>query len=134
MCWTVNPRSGRTFDHYFPGTDVVEALAWDCYSFSSSTSPYSRAEDIYGRALATTRGLGLQFGVAEMGSLLASGDADGAERAAWLTSVGHWLEDHDASFACYFDSVVGGEFRLLDPASQQAWRGVVTEVGAHNPI
>jgi hypothetical protein len=134
MCWTVNPRSGRAFTDYFPGSDVVEALAWDCYSFPSSTSPYAKPEDIYGRALATTRALGLPFGVAETGSLLVSGDPDGTKRAEWLTSVGHWLEDHDAAFACYFDSVVGGEFRLLDPASQQAWRDVVTGVGAHDPI
>jgi hypothetical protein len=83
--------------------------------------------------LATTRGLGLEFGVAETGSLLAAGDRDGSGRAAWLTSVGNWLELNGATFACYFDSVVGGEFRLLDPASQQAWHGVVTGVGTHEP-
>lgn len=134
MCWTVNPRSGRTFDDFYPGSDLVEALAWDCYSFSNSTSAYSKPADIFGRALDTTRPLGHEFGVAETGSLLAAGDEGGEQRAAWLGSVGRWLQDNDASFACYFDSVVGGEFRLLDGASQRAWHGVVTGIGAHDRI
>ena len=134
MCWTVNPRSGRTFDTFFPGSDVVEAMGWDCYSVSTSTAPYARPEDVYGRALAKTRELGLQFGVAETGSLLAASDPDGSKRAEWLLSVGRWLGERDASFVCYFDSVVGGEFRLLDAASQQAWHQVVTGVGEHDPI
>jgi hypothetical protein len=134
MCWTVNPRSGRSFDTFFPGSDVVEAMGWDCYSVSTSTAPYAKPEDVYGRALAKTRELGLQFGVAETGSLLAASDPDGAKRAEWLLSVGRWLGEREASFVCYFDSVVGGEFRLLDAASQQAWRQVVTGVGEHDPI
>ena len=134
MCWTVNPRSGRSFDTFFPGSDVVEAMGWDCYSVSTSTAAYAKPEDVYSRALAKTRELGLQFGVAETGSLLAASDPDGTKRAEWLQSVGRWLGERDASFVCYFDSVVGGEFRLLDAASQQAWRQVVTGVGVHDPI
>jgi hypothetical protein len=134
MCWTVNPRSGRSFDTFFPGSDVVEAMGWDCYSVSTSTTAYAKPEDVYSRALAKTRELGLQFGVAETGSLLAASDPDGTKRAEWLLSVGRWLGERDASFVCYFDSVVGGEFRLLDTASQQAWRQVVTGVGTHDPI
>jgi hypothetical protein len=134
MCWTVNLRSGRSFEAFFPGRDVVDAMGWDCYSVASSTTPYAKPEDIYGRALAKTRELGLQFGVAETGSLLAPGDPDGTKRAAWLGSVGRWLQGQDATFVCYFDSVVGGEFRLLDEASQQAWRQVVTGIGVHTPI
>ena len=134
MCWTSNPRSGRSFDAYFPGTDVVEAMGWDCYSVSTSSAAYANPEDLYGTALAKTRELGLQFGVAETGSLLAPGDSDGTGRAEWLVSVGRWLNSQNAAFVCYFDSVVGGEFRLLDEASQSAWRQVVTDVGPHTPI
>jgi len=134
MCWTVNPRSGRTFSDFFPGKDVVEALGWDCYSVPNSSTAYYRPEDIYGRALMTTRDLGLQFGVAETGSLKAASDVDGSARAAWLRSIGQYLQDKDASFACYFDSIVGGEFRLLDAPSRQAWKDVVTGIGTHDPL
>ena len=134
MCWTVNPRSGRTFSDFFPGKDVVEAIGWDCYSVSSSTTAYYRPEDVYSRAIATTRGLGLDFGIAETGSLKAGVDTDGSKRAEWLRSVGRYLEEQDASFVCYFDSIVGGEFRLLDAPSRQAWHDVVTQVGVHEPM
>jgi hypothetical protein len=134
MCWTVNPRSGRTFWDYFPGSDVVEALGWDCYSVQTSTAMYAKPEDIYSRALETTRSLGLMFGIAETGSLLANGDSDGTYRGEWLRSIGRWLGSRDADFVCYFDSVVGGEFRLLDNASQKGWRDVVTGYGTHEPL
>ena len=134
MCWTVNPRSGRTFANFFPGTDVVETIGWDCYSSSSSTAAYYRPEDMYSRAIATTRDLGLEFGIAETGSLKAGFDPDGSKRAEWLRSVGRFLGEQDASFVCYFDSTIGGEFRLLDEPSRQAWHDVVTGVGVHEPI
>lgn len=134
MCWTVNPQSGRDFNDFFPGTDVVEALGWDCYNYAAPSGGYAKPEDIYTKALATTRNLGLQFGIAETGSLHAGNDPDGSRRAAWLRSIGQFLADKDASFVCYFDSNVGGEFRLLDASSQQAWREVVTGYGHHDPI
>ena len=134
MCWTVNPRSGRTFSDYFPGKDVVDTIGWDCYSAASSSTAYYSPEEVYSRAIATTRGLGLEFGIAETGSLKVGVDPDGSKRAEWLRSVGRYLEDQDASFVCYFDSIVGGEFRLLDAPSRQAWHDVVTGVGTHERI
>ena len=134
MCWTANPHSGRTFSDYFPGKDVVDTLGWDCYSAGNSTTPYYRPEDVYGPALTITRNLGLDFGVAETGSLKAGTDPDGTKRAAWIRSIGSYLEAHDASFVTYFDSIVGGEFRLLDAPSREAWKDVVTGEGAHDPI
>ena len=89
---------------------------------------------MYSRAIATSRDLGLEFGIAETGSLKAGVDPDGSKRAEWLRSVGRYLEDQDASFVCYFDSIVGGEFRLLDAPSRQAWHDVVTGIGVHEPI
>lgn len=126
MCWTMNPKSGRTFDNFFPGSDVVEALGWDCYSHPSDPTTYSRPEDMYGRAVAKSKELGLPFGIAETGSRLAQGDESGAKRAVWLGTIARWLADRDASFVTYFDSVVGGEFRLLDEPSRKAWHDVVT--------
>ena len=134
MCWTVNPRSGRSFDAFFPGRDVVEAMGWDCYSVPTASTAYAKPEDIYGRALTKTQELGLQFGIAETGSLLAGSDPNGVQRAQWLGSLGRWLHDQNTSFVCYFDSVVGGDFRLLDAESQHAWRDVITGIGTHHPL
>lgn len=134
MCWTMNPHSGRTFSDYFPGKDVVDTLGWDCYSVGTPTAPYARPEDIYSRALTQTRDLGLEFGVAETGALKSGTDPDGSKRAEWLRSIGRFLESNDAAFVTYFDSLVGGEFRLLDAPSRQAWKDVVTTMGSHDPI
>jgi hypothetical protein len=134
MCWTLNPASGRTFTDYFPGKDAVDTLGWDCYSVPNSTTPYARPADMYSRAISTSNNLGMDFGIAETGSLLAGTDPDGAKRATWLRSIGSYLENNHASFACYFDSVIGGDFRLLDAQSRLAWKDVVTTVGSHNPV
>ncbi|HEX5017411.1 MAG TPA: hypothetical protein VFX15_07490 [Actinomycetes bacterium] len=134
MCWTVHPSSGRTFSDYFPGKAVVDTIGWDCYSKATSTTPYVSPENMYTRAITVTRDLGLDFGIAETGSLKAATDPDGTKRAEWLRSIGRFLESNDASFVCYFDSIVGGEFRLLDAPSQRAWRDVITTVGAHHPL
>lgn len=133
MCWTISPKSSRTFSSYFPGADVVDTLGWDCYAHS--TSPYSDPEDMYGKALAKTRELGLQFGVAETGAKLGSDDATGSKRGAWLRTVGRWLLDRDAAWACYWDATAsGGDYRLTDDPSKQAWRDVVTTYGGHDPV
>lgn len=125
MCWTLEHRSGRSFEDYFPGPDVVEAIGWDCYSKPSDARPYADPEDLYGRAIATSRDLGLDWGIAETASLLAPEDTTGALRADWLREIGQYLSEEGASFVLYFDSPIGGEFRLLDEPSQQAWREVI---------
>lgn len=130
MCWTASPKSGRSVSSYFPGADVVETMGWDCYAHS--TSPYANPEDMYGKALATTRELGLSFGVAETGARLGVDDASGSKRGAWLRSIGSWLLDRDAAFVCYWDAVASGyDYRLLDEPSKLAWREVTTTYGSH---
>jgi hypothetical protein len=125
MCWTLEHRSGRSFEDYFPGSDVVEAIGWDCYSKASDERPYADPEDLYASAIAKSRSLGLDWGIAETASLKAPEDPTGDLRAAWLREIGSYLSDEGASFVLYFDSVIGGEFRLLDQPSQQAWREVI---------
>jgi hypothetical protein len=134
MCWTLSPSSGRSFTDFFPGKDVVETLGWDCYSYS--TSPYVPPKDLYGRALAKTQELGLQFGVAETGSKLGADDPTGVKRADWLRNVGRWTLDNGAVFVCYWDSLgtSGADYRLTDEPSKSAWREVVSTYGVHDPI
>lgn len=123
MCWTANPNSGRSLSDFFPGRDVVDTIGWDCYNKSESS--YLDPATMFARAITASKNFGVGFGIAELGSKLRGGDG-GSNRAQWLRRVGQHLSDQGAEFVTYFDSLVeGGEFRLLDSASQQAWRDVV---------
>jgi hypothetical protein len=134
MCWTVNPRSGRDVNNYFPGADVVETMGWDCYNSAADSGGFLKPEDMYSKAVAASREFGVGYGIAETGSKLPANDPDGTRRAEWLGTIGQWLEQNDAEFVTYFDSIVGGEFRLLDSKSRTAWHDVVTRIGSHDPI
>jgi hypothetical protein len=124
MCWTLEPASHRTFTDYFPGPGVVDGIGWDCYSESYKKGGYTDPAAIFGKAVAKTRALGLPWGMAEVGSQLAVGD-DGTARARWLLSVGAYARAQGAQYATYFDAPVGGEFRLTDTPSRNAWRQVL---------
>ncbi|MBM0238657.1 hypothetical protein JNW88_18585, partial [Micromonospora sp. ATA32] len=122
MCWTLDPKSGRDFNAFYPGGDLVEALGWDCYNFGHKSNRYASPEEIYGRMIATSRELGKPWGVAETGSSLVPGDT-GAGRAAWINSVTSYLNGRGPKFVAYYNQVVSqGDFRLLDSPSIQAWR------------
>jgi hypothetical protein len=129
MCWTATAQSGRSVDDFFPGADVVDAIGWDCYSHPNDPTTYVAPADMYGEAVAASEQLGVDWGIAETGSRLVPGD-DGGKRAAWLHDIARYTSDHGADFVTYFDSVVGGEFRLLDDPSRQAWHDVVTPSSA----
>ena len=130
MCWTLESASGRSLPDYFPGADHVETIGWDCYSEPSVDQAYEKPADLYGAAITTSQSLGVGWGIAETGSLQVAADPSGAMRAAWLVEAGQYLADQDAQFVTYFDSPVGGEFRLLDSPSQRAWRDVIERFGA----
>lgn len=126
MCWTLAKGSHRDWRDYYAGRRYVDVLAWDCYNKAIQRNDYGSPAAMFGRAIATSRSAGLPAAFAEMGSKLARGDS-GARRAAWLTDVARYLYAQHAAFVCYFDSTVGGEFRLLDRASILAWRAVVSD-------
>jgi len=129
MCWTLDPASGRSFTDYFPGADLVESIGWDCYSEPSTDQSYETPAEMYGPAITTSRSLGVGWGIAETGSVKASTDPTGELRAAWLLDSGQYLAEEGAQFVAYFDSPIGGEFRLLDGPSQLAWRDVIARYG-----
>jgi hypothetical protein len=129
MCWTLEQASGRSLSDYFPGADVVETIGWDCYSEPSAIQSYEAPQDLYGPAIAASQSLGVGWGIAETGSVKAFSDSSGEQRASWLRDAGQYLADEGAQFVVYFDSVIGGEFRLLDRPSQLAWRGVIASLG-----
>lgn len=121
MGWSTNPSSGRNWHDYYPGSDVVDVMAWDVYS---PAGKYSEPSTMFDLVIAASREVNEPFAVAEVGSRLVSGDS-GTRRADWLEKVGEELAASDAVFVTYFDSTVGGDFRLLDSPSYSSWREVV---------
>ena len=70
------------------------------------------------------RSVGKPWAIGELGTKLIPGDS-GAGRAKWLRDVGAYSRANGAEYVAYFDSTVGDDYRLLDAASQQAWREVI---------
>jgi hypothetical protein len=133
MCYTMNPASGRNWlDFYVPAAQSM--LAFDCYNHAGKRNRYGNPADIFRPVTDWSAGHpGIPWGISEVGSTLATTDADGAKRAAWLHQVGAFLADQHraaaraAVFGIYFDTVGpnGTDYRLTDAASQAAWREVV---------
>jgi hypothetical protein len=122
MCWTYVKASKRSWKNYYPGSDVVDVMAYDCYNAGANSGKYSDPATIYGPAIANARALGKPFGIAETGSKVIKGDTGAKGRAVWLDKVGTYLSAQRARYVTYFDCTVGGEFRLLDKASQAVWK------------
>jgi hypothetical protein len=124
MCWTLQSGSHRNWQDYFAGASVIDTIGWDCYNKSFSKGSYGDPATMLGKAVATSKAAGVNWAVAELGSKMASGDS-GAGRAKWLTAIGSYARANGAAYITYFDSTVGGDFRLLDAASKNAWRQVI---------
>jgi hypothetical protein len=126
MCYTVNPTSNRTWTNYY-AAGSVQVLAWDCYNHKWRSDGYGTPEKLLGRAVAVSESTGLEWGIAELGSVKVSSDPTGSKRAAWLTASGNYLIAQGASFVAYFDT--NGkktDYRLLDAPSIAAWRAFVS--------
>ncbi|MFG1720232.1 hypothetical protein ACGFII_16550 [Micromonospora chalcea] len=126
MCWTLDPKSGRSFDAFYPGGDVIETLGWDCYNWGKKWKRYAPPQEIYGPMISKSKALGKPWGVAETGSDLVPGDP-GAGRAAWIRSMTSFLNGQRPEFVAYYNQTVSqGDFRLLDQPSIQAWKSFCT--------
>lgn len=124
MCWTLGDHSGRDWHDYMPDPELVDVLAWDCYNHAAADGDYLEPEALLGDSVRASAEVGAGWAISELGSRIATGD-DGSGRAAWLVDVGAYAREHDAVFVTYFDGTVGGDFRLTDNASMQAWAEVV---------
>jgi hypothetical protein len=123
MCFSLNPGSNRNWRDYYPGDDAVAALGWDCYNYGRKKGEYATPQSIFGKSIEVSRSVNKPFGYAEMGSALLPGD-NGAGRAAWLRSVGAYLQGQGPLWMSYWDAAKDIDFRLLDAPSQQAWQAV----------
>ena len=125
MGWSLSAQSGRNWKDYYPGSSTIDVLGWDTYNLAAPKGKYNDAATVMGDVVATSRAAGKPWGIAELGSLLVSGDS-GAGRAAWLNQMASYAQAQGAAFVTYFDAPVGGEYRLLDAPSQRAWKAVVS--------
>lgn len=125
MCWTLASKSGRDWQDYYAGSDVIDEMGWDCYNTAWDVGVYLEPSQIFGRAAEVAKSQGKRFGIAEFGSPLVAGD-DGTKRAAWLRASATWLRTNQAAWVTYFDAPIGREYRLLDASSADAWRWAVS--------
>ena len=126
MCYTVNPTSGRNWRSYF-AAGAVDVIGWDCYNHKWRTNTYGLPSTLMGRAVTASREAGVPWGIAELGSVLASGD-DGHGRAAWLTASARYVTDQGGIFLSYFDTnAKRTDYRLTDEPSRAAWYAVVSD-------
>ncbi|MHB8245837.1 MAG: glycoside hydrolase family 26 protein [Acidimicrobiales bacterium] len=128
MAWDLNPASGRNWQNYYPGNSVIQYIGWDAYNPPSAVARgiYQPPGQIFGAVVALMRTLGMPWGIAETGSLLAAGDSSGTGRAVWLKKVAGYLEAAGARWCTLFDANVGGGYELYDPSSIHAWKAVNT--------
>lgn len=122
MCWTLNPKSGRSFADYWPGGDAIDVLGWDCYNSGGKYGRYTAPQQVFAPLIKKSRALGKPWGIAETGSVRIPGDS-GTGRAAWLRAASRYLDAQRPLWVAYYDyQVPDGDFRLTDAPSQQAWR------------
>lgn len=126
MSWSLNSQSHRNWRDYYPGESFIDVLGWDCYNLARKQGRYGDPSSIFDPVVSASRNAGKPFGIAELGSLVVEEDGGVAGRATWLKDVGRYLKNHNAKFVTYFDAPVGGEFRLLDQPSENAWNSVVS--------
>ena len=126
--WTANPKSKRDWRDYYAGDSVIDVLGWDPYNDASSVqgpSAYASVESIFGNVVAISKAAKKPFAIAETGSRLIPTDPTGTQRAKWLKDVARYLENNDAVFVSYWDSIDKGDFRLLDEPSRKTWASII---------
>ncbi len=126
MCYDLRPRSGRDWIDYYPGSDVVDVMAWDCYNNrGSANGVYLPPAELLDALRTASAVMGKPWGLAEYGSQLAPGD-DGTGRAQWLLDSAAFARAHAALWVSYFDAKHRADYRLLDEPSRAAWRQAVS--------
>jgi hypothetical protein len=128
MAYSLKKSSGRNWRSYYPGSSVIDVLGWDAYNVGAGSRKYLSPKDIYQLPARVSRAAGKPFGFAEWGSLRLAGD-DGSRRAAWIGASSRYIAKTGAQFSTYFDSTVGGDYRLTDSRSQQAIRNAISGSG-----
>lgn len=127
MGWTTRPESKKNWRDYYPGSDAIDVMAFDPYNGAANPGRegiYASPESIFDTVRKAAAEAGKPYAIAETGTLLLPGDK-GSGRAGWLRSITAYHRKHGALWVTYFNSTNGGEYRLLDTPSRDAWREAV---------
>jgi hypothetical protein len=129
VCWTGNDKSGGSIRSFWPGADLTDVIAWDCYNtWSTDQGQYGSAADQLAHVRAASAAVGKPWAVAEFGSKLISRDGGANGRAAWVSAFARYAYDHQAKFVSYFQTdTQGTDYRLLDAPSRRTWRNIVVD-------
>ena len=125
MCWTLDSKSGRSWRNYYPGNDVIQVLAFDCYNTGRKNGVYRDPAKMLAPVQAAAASVGKPWGIAELGSTVVKTDGGEQGRATWLRAFADQVQQRGGLFATYFDSMVGFDYRLHDQPSRNAWKSVV---------
>jgi hypothetical protein len=126
MGYTAQASSHRTWTDYYPGSSVIDVLAWDAYAWTGNETP----DSVYGPARAASAEAGKPWAIAETG-VSSVKVPDHARRQAMLTAMSHYLATAQPAptFVTYFDSDpphdaagFNGWNISHDPAAARAWR------------
>jgi hypothetical protein len=110
-----------TWTDYYPGPDVIDVLAWDCYATTTDATP----ESMYGPARAASIAAGKPWAIGETAAS-ASRFPDPASRQALLMAMSHYLATSNPKpvFVTYFDSDNSGQVNgniSTTPTAAAAW-------------
>ncbi|WP_426565827.1 hypothetical protein ACPPVT_04470 [Angustibacter sp. McL0619] len=126
MCWTARPGSGRDWHDYWPGTQYVDVVGFDCANKLADRDKYADPASMLRDPLAVADAVNKPWGLGEFESRRIAGDS-GSGRAAWLLAMARFAQANSASFASYFDANRAVDFTLSDAASRNAWHSVVSD-------
>lgn len=126
-----NGDSTRVAERWYPGDDVVEMVAADCYN-RSTTKYNALSSEITGApgAYRFAKAHGKRFGLPEFGCY----DLTGTRRVDFIKGAKAWLDSLDGpkcEFALWFHSAVGatedpsGFWLDTTQASLDAWKSIV---------
>jgi hypothetical protein len=125
MGYTAQAYSHRTWTDYYPGSSVIDVLAWDAYAWTGNDTP----ESVYGPVRAASARAGKPWAVAETG-VSSVAIPDPARRQALLTAMSRYLATAQPAptFVTYFDSDPAGDVAGFqgwnisrNPAAAAAW-------------
>jgi len=120
MGWTANPQSGRNTEKYTHGLGV-DWIGWDTYPGPDATD----TRDKYELTVAATKAAGAtRWSLCETG-LHEPNTRSPETVAAWIPVACDIARELGYESWCYFDSTVGGDFRLSDPIE---WAAIGAEI------
>ena len=120
------PRSrAGDWRNYYPGNDVIQVMGFDCYNTGRKNGVYRDPAKMLAPVRAAASSVGKPWGIAELGSTVMKTDGGEQRTSEWLRAFADQVQRVAASFATYFDSMVGFDYRLHDQPSSNAWRSVV---------